>query len=218
MATAPAKQDNQFSPLMAIQEALGPAYEQILEWAVGPDWEDLDMRQWPPRMKERVKFVIPEQEDVYQSFERLKGTWDKRQDNPQTAPRPQQSESAAAPTEEPKTMAEAPRHAVRPDAPASTATLAAMGNGRREDQPASGAGGISERLLQALVDARQRQRQAWGDTSDWLPERWVAVIGEQQGDIARVVNQGKSLRLLKEEVIHAIALLVAWADESLESV
>jgi hypothetical protein len=223
MATAPAKHDSNFSPLAAIQEALGPAYEEILEWAVGPDWEDLDMRQWPARMKERVKFVIPDQEDVYQSFERLKGKWDKRQDNSQAAPPSahQPGSAAAASTEELKTMAEATRHVVRPDAPAAPqGPMAAMGNGHRADQaaPRADSNAISPTLIEALMVARQRQRQAWGDTSEWLPERWVAVIGEQHGDIARVVNQGKSLRLLKEEVIHAIALLVAWADEALESV
>ena len=215
MATAPAKQDNQFSPLAAIQEALGPAYEHILEWAVGPDWEDLDMRQWPGRMKDRVKFIIPEQEDVYQSFERLKGKWDKRQESLQSAPSPHQSGPAAGASTE-GTRMEATRQAVRQDAPPQ-GQGAAIGNGHRADLAGPG-GRISENLIEAVKLARQRQRQAWGDTSEWLPERWVAVIGEQQGDIARVVNQGKSLRLLKEEVIHAIALLVAWADEALENV
>jgi hypothetical protein len=207
---ASAKQDNQFSPLAAIQEALGPAYRDILTWAVGPDWEDLDMRQWPDRMKERVLFVIPEQEDVYQSFERLKARWDRRGDKPQTA-RPEGK----------GTMAEGIRHVVRPDGSASPASLGAMGNGQRPESASSSPAdrsGISEALLEAVLHARQRQRQAWGDTSGWALERWVALVSEQQGDMARVVNQGKSLRLLKEELIHAIALLIAWADEGLGGV
>jgi hypothetical protein len=208
MTAASAKPDNQFSPLAAIQEALGPAYGEILTWAVGADWEDLDMRQWPERMKERVSFVIPEQEDVYQSFERLKARWDTRNEKPQ----PQ-----SARPEGKTPMTEGLRHVVRPDAPAATPTLGAVSNGQRPEPPTSPAdrSGISEALLEAVLQARQRQRQAWGDTSDWPPERWVALVGEQQGDIARVVNQGKSLRLLKEELIHAIALLIAWADDSL---
>jgi hypothetical protein len=222
MAATPAKQDNQFSPLAAIQEALGPAYQEILTWAVGPDWEDVDMRQWPDRMKERVLFVIPEQEDVYQSFERLKARWDRRNDNKPQSARPE----GKAP------MAEGIRHVVRPDASAAPTNLGALGNGQRAESASaaaadhrsgsgsgSGSGaGISEALLEAVLQARQRQRQAWGDTSGWALERWVALVSEQQGDMARVVNQGKSLRLLKEELIHAIALLIAWADEGLGGV
>jgi len=213
MTTASAKHETQFSPLAAIQEALGSAYGEILTWAVGPDWEDVDMRQWPDRMKERVAFVIPEQEDVYQSFERLKAKWDRRNDKLQSS----QPEGKGP-------MTEGIRHVVRPDAPAAPSPLGVAGNGQRTDSVSSAASsgadrnGISEALLQAVLQARQRQRQAWGDTTDWLPERWVALVGEQQGDIARVVNQGKSLRLLREELIHAIALLVAWADDSLGTV
>jgi hypothetical protein len=228
MAGAGAKQDNQFSPLAAIQEALGPAYREILTWAVGPDWEDVDMRQWPDRMKERVLFVIPEQEDVYQSFERLKARWDRRNDKPQSPQSPQTPHSARSEGKGP--MAEGIRHVVRADAPAAPTTLGALGNGQRASASAAASdaapsshdrsdrGGISEALLEAVLEARQRQRQAWGDTSDWPPERWVALVSEQQGDMARVVNQGKSLRLLKEELIHAIALLIAWADEGLGSI
>lgn len=221
MAAAPAKPDNQFSPLAAIQEALGPAYRDILTWAVGPDWEDVDMREWPDRMKERVLFVIPEQEDVYQSFERLKARWDRRSDKQQAAPQTARPEGKG-------TMAEGIRHVVRPDAAAAPTTLGAMGNGQRAESGPSAAGhrgggsaggsGITEALLEAVLQARQRQRQAWGDMSDWPLERWVALVSEQQGDMARVVNQGKSLRILKEELIHAIALLIAWADEGLGGV
>lgn len=209
--TASAKPEGQFSPLSAIQEALGPAFRDVLTWAVGADWEDLDMRQWPARMKERVLFVIPEQEDVYQSFERLKARWDRRNDKPQ-------AQSARPEGKAP--MTDGIRHVVRPDAPAAPTTLGAASNGQRVESGSSPAdrNGISEPLLEALLQARRRQRQAWGDSSDWPPERWVALLGEQQGDIARVVNQGKSLRLLKEELIHAIALLIAWADDSLSAV
>jgi hypothetical protein len=208
--TASAKPEGQFSPLSAIREALGPAYRDILTWAVGADWEDVDMRRWPERMKERVLFVIPEHEDVYQSFERLKARWDRRNDKPQ---------AQSAQPEGKAPMADGLRHVVRPDAPAAPTTLGAVSNGQRPESGSSPADrhGISEPLLEALLQARHRQRQAWGDTSDWPPERWVALLGEQQGDIARVVNQGKSLRLLKEELIHAIALLIAWADDSLST-
>jgi hypothetical protein len=209
--TASAKPESQFSPLTAVQEALGPAYRDILAWAIGADWEDVDMRQWPERMKERVQFVIPEHEDVYQSFERLKILWDRRKDKPQ-------AQSARPEGKEP--MTDGLRHVVRPDAPAAPTALGALNNGQRPESGSSPAhrNGISEPLLEALLQARQRQRQAWGDTSDWSQERWVTLLGELQGDIARVVNQGKSRRLLKEELIHAIALLIAWADDSLGAV
>jgi NTP pyrophosphatase (non-canonical NTP hydrolase) len=80
--------------------------------------------------------------------------------------------------------------------------------------------GFEEQFGKVLVDVRverMRQNVKWG-IQDWPPESWIAILGEEYGEVCRAVcemtlvppekRDPKWLKNYREELIHVAAVAI----------
>ena len=71
---------------------------------------------------------------------------------------------------------------------------------------------ISNTVAEAVDEERFRQRQKFGDHQmrSISPERALAILTEEVGEVARAILEGGNLR---EELIHTAAVAIAWIED-----
>ena len=65
------------------------------------------------------------------------------------------------------------------------------------------------RILNAILEERDRQDAKWGDQSHHPDEKWLAILVEEVGEMAKDLLEGKDWR---GEAVQAAAVLVAWLE------
>lgn len=62
-----------------------------------------------------------------------------------------------------------------------------------------------------MVEAERRaQDEKWGDQSGNTPERWSAILSEENGEVARAILDGSPREVLADELVQVAAVAVAW--------
>lgn len=68
-----------------------------------------------------------------------------------------------------------------------------------------------EEVLTAIRKERTRQDKLWGELNrTYTHERWLAVLTEEVGEVARDVLEGKPT--LREELVQVAAVAVAFIE------
>lgn len=64
-------------------------------------------------------------------------------------------------------------------------------------------------VLSLIADERQRQLEKWGDQSGHSDGKWLAILGEEYGEVCRDLFEGKDPG---KEIIQVAAVATAWAE------
>ena len=73
-------------------------------------------------------------------------------------------------------------------------------------------------ILANIIRERERQDDLWGKATerDYTPEKWLAVLVEEVGEVAKSIQDG-SVENLKEELTQVAAVAIAFLETIPES-
>jgi len=75
--------------------------------------------------------------------------------------------------------------------------------------------GMSEqkaRIVDAILQERQRQDHAWGTPEIRAHDPWPAILGEEFGEVCRATLGNPDAGDLRKELIQVAAVAVAWIE------
>ena len=67
------------------------------------------------------------------------------------------------------------------------------------------------RILNDVIAERTRQNEKWGWPRDHSHGKWLAILMEEIGEVAKALLEGLE-EDIKTEAIHSIAVLFAWLE------
>lgn len=159
-------------PMEVVRNYLGPQYEAILHWAVGPDWMQHSFHEWPAMIEHRTGLKVAE--DMETTFDMLRHQWEAARPTPTTAPTtawPGSPAEMGPPMDMRATSIPGPRGIPPRPTPLRVASPPPLGAGAHVERASSGGSldllfdqfvdVIVERLL-ARVDARMTERLGGG--------------------------------------------------------
>jgi hypothetical protein len=60
------------------EEGLGPHWEEIMEWSVGPDWKTFAQAQIPAKIRERTNLTISSDDLILPALHKIRAEWERR--------------------------------------------------------------------------------------------------------------------------------------------
>ena len=67
-------------------------------------------------------------------------------------------------------------------------------------------------VLADIADERARQDEKWGDQSGHPYLLWNAILGEEVGEVSRVLLEDLDAKRLRAELVQVAAVAVAWVE------
>jgi NTP pyrophosphatase (non-canonical NTP hydrolase) len=67
-------------------------------------------------------------------------------------------------------------------------------------------------VLADIADERARQDEKWGDQSGHPYLLWNAILGEEVGEVSRVLLEDLDAKRLRAELVQIAAVAVAWVE------
>lgn len=71
-----------------------------------------------------------------------------------------------------------------------------------------------ERICYLIRKERKRQDAKWGRSFPGRPqEKWLAILAEEFGEVARAILEHDSEEHLREEIIQTAAVCASWLEQ-----
>lgn len=75
---------------------------------------------------------------------------------------------------------------------------------------------IQERVLRYIREERDRQDDLWGSGRQMSEANWYLILGEEVGEVAEALLDGKTKEEVRAELVQVAAVAVCWL-ESMET-
>ncbi len=70
-----------------------------------------------------------------------------------------------------------------------------------------------DHLLGSILDERLRQDAKWGITRNLSNLKWLGILLEEIGEVAKAIIEGLSWDIIEGELIQCIAVIFSWIED-----